>query len=186
MQLTIGNFFVLLDSCATSTPNLRQPALPHHIAPPQQDGFAKVFVPLGTNKRMITSRFEYVDKLIAILDACQVDFDLELSFNWPLEYFDTSKEENLKPKALSRFVNNDWTFKISAKNKEEFLSTLADTLNDGDFCHYYIKVGKKEIGKGYDNFGINFLDPDYFQLTEKTLLRLGDSDIYLKKEIEKD
>ncbi|MDO1451936.1 hypothetical protein Q0590_37050, partial [Rhodocytophaga aerolata] len=141
---------------------------------------------LGTNKRMITSRFEYVDKLIAILDACQVDCELDLSFNWPVEYFDTSKEENIKAKALSRFADKDWTFQITANNKEEFLSTLANTLKDGDFCHYYIKVGNKEIGKGYDNFGINFLDPDYFKLTENTLLRLGDSDIYLKKEIEKD
>lgn len=130
---------------------------------------------------MVTSKFEYVDKLIAVLDACQVDCELELSFNWPSDNFDIFKEENIKARALSRFVDKDWTFQITASNKEQFLSTLADTLNDGDFCHYYIKVGNKEIGKGYDNFSINFFDPNYFNLTENTYLRLGDSDIQLKK-----
>jgi len=135
---------------------------------------------------MITSRFENVDKLIAVLDACQTDCELTLSFNWPLENFDVTKEENTKARVLSNFADKDWTFLITAHSKNKFLSVLADTLNDGDFCHYYIKAEGKEIGKGYDNFEINFFDPDYFNLTKNTRLRLGDSYIQLKKEIEKD
>lgn len=140
---------------------------------------------LGTSKRMIKSEFEDVDKLIAILEACQVECELDSSFNWAAEDFDTSKEENIKARALSKFADDHWVFRITADNKEHFLQTVAETLDDGDICHYIIKVGNKQIAKGYDSFVINFLDPDYFNLTENMHMRLGDSDVYLKKEIEK-
>src|SRR5687768_17115363 len=99
---------------------------------------------------MITSSFEDVYKLIAIVDACQSDCQLDISFNWPIDKFEPSTEDK-KAKALSKFADKDWIFSITKDNKELFLSSLANNLVDGDFCHYRIKVGNRQIAKGYDN-----------------------------------
>ncbi len=123
----------------------------------------------------MTKHFD-LDKLIAIIDAINVRCDIAVNLNW------TADHE--KAFVLRSFADKDWIFKINKDNKKDFLKAISDNLNDSDYCHYVIRTNDKEIGKGYDHCEINFINPNFFKITEEFKNILGDSEIVLTEEVE--
>jgi hypothetical protein len=117
---------------------------------------------------------EHLAMLIAILDACQVDFEVDFDFQWD----GRTEAGKRKSDVLRPFFNSDGFFDVSLVQKAHFLELIANRLSAADFCHYYIRANGKMIGIGYDHCSMNILNPAYFAVTDELLQRLGDSDVH--------
>lgn len=131
--------------------------------------------------KMIKTEFEYLNKLLAILDACKVNMVVNLSSTWGEEDYDVTK--SIKALKIKPFLDSNRNIIISKESKPEIIETIATFFNDSDYYHYKILSGTKIIGLGYDSCVINFLHPNYFHLTEEHLEIMDDSEIIYSEDI---
>src|SRR5688572_7625165 len=133
---------------------------------------------------MRLTKFEHLNKILAIIDACQTDCKIHFSFNLPLEFFDLTKPDNLKGKAISAYLDDKFYFSLNKDNKLRLIEDLSNNFNENEICHYAFIKDSVKIGEGFDYCEINFLNPDYFYLTSEHLKILGDVDIQFMTKIE--
>jgi hypothetical protein len=132
---------------------------------------------------MTLTKFEELNKIMCVIDACQTDCKIDFSFNLPKEFYDLTNPENKKGLAVKNYLDENFLFVLTKYNKNDLLRDLASNFESGEICHYKFLKGSIKIGEGFDYCEINFLDPDYFQLTQEHLNILGDVDIEFKKQI---
>lgn len=130
---------------------------------------------------MKLSKFQFLNKLIAIIDSCQADCTISLSSTWTEEEY--NPEKSLRAKKLLPFINSEWQITLTEKNKTEIIDVLADYFSDADFYHAFFRVGGKLIGESYDHSDYVILNPDYFKLTEEHFKFLDDSEVKLTDDI---
>jgi hypothetical protein len=130
---------------------------------------------------MIKTKFEYLNKLLAILDACEAEMVVNLSSTWGEEGYDVTK--NIKALKIKPFLDSNRNIILNKENKPDIIGIIATYFDDSDYYHYKIFSGTKVIGLGYDSCDINFLHPDYFHLTEEHLQIMDDSEIIYSEEI---
>jgi hypothetical protein len=132
---------------------------------------------------MTLSKFEELNKILCVIDACQTDCKIDFSFNLPKEFYDLTSTENKKGLAIKKYLDENFLFVLTKPTKNDLLRDLASNFETGEICHYKFLKGSITIGEGFDYCEINFLNPDYFQLTPEHLNILGDVDIEFKKQI---
>lgn len=133
---------------------------------------------------MILSKYEYLNRTLAIIDACQIDCKIDFSFNLPSEFYNLTDLENKKGRSISRHVDNNFHFCLTTQKKESLLKDLSLNFNDGEICHYRFYKDEIIIGEGFDNCEINFLNPEYFHLTEQHKELLQEVEVIFKVQIE--
>ena len=133
---------------------------------------------------MVKTEFEYLNKLLVILDACTADMILNLSSIWGEEDYDATK--NIKAFKIKPFLDSDRDRNIIINKvyKKEVIKILAEYFDDGDYYHFKINSREKLISLGYDNCVINFLHPEFFKLTEEHFKIMNDSKIVFTENIE--
>ncbi|AKD03297.1 hypothetical protein POKO110462_22410 [Pontibacter korlensis] len=132
---------------------------------------------------MNLTQYEYLNKILAVVDACQVDCKISFSFNLPAEFYDLSNPENKKGQAIKKYVDQNFDFSLTQENKENLIEDLGSSFVDGEICHYLFIKDSIKIGEGFDNCEINYLNPKYFHLTAEHLEILGDVYLHLTEEI---
>ena len=116
---------------------------------------------------MKLTEYPYLNKTLAIIDACQTDCEIDFSFNLPREFYDLTNPNNLKGLSISKFVNDKFYFKLTHSNKQNLLESLSTNFEDGEICHYTFYKDSMKIAEGYDHCELNFLNPEYFKLTDQ-------------------
>jgi hypothetical protein len=132
-------------------------------------------------KKMIETEFEYLNKLLAILDSCKADMIVNLSSTWNEEDYDGTK--NVKALKIQPYLDSKRNLIINRSQKEEVIGILAHYFTDADYYHYKIISENKLIGIGYDSCNINFLHPEYFTLNEDHFKILDDSEVVFRDHI---
>lgn len=130
---------------------------------------------------MKISKFQFLNKLIAIIDSCQADCTISLNSTWTEDEY--NPEKNLRAKKLLPFVNSEWQIILTKKNKSEIIDVLAEYFSDADFYHAFFRIGSKLKGESYDHSDFVILNPNYFKLTEEHLKVLDDSEVKLTEDI---
>ncbi len=133
---------------------------------------------------MTLSSFEELNKILAIIDACKTDCKIDFSFNLPKEFYDLTNPNNRKGHGIKKYLDGDFLFLLTEDNKKDLLRDLTLNFEHGEICHYKFLKGSTTIGQGFDQCEINFLHPDYFQLTDEHLEILGNVDIEFEKQID--
>ena len=130
---------------------------------------------------MTLTPYEELNKILAIVDACQTDCKIDFSFNLPKEFYDLTNAENVKGLSISKYVDNNFSLRLTQSEKSDLINTLANNFDTGEICHYSFLKDDIKIGEGFDHCEINFLNPRYFKLTQQHLDILGDVDINFKE-----
>jgi hypothetical protein len=133
---------------------------------------------------MNLTQYEYLNKILAVVDACQADCKIHFSFNLPKEFYDLTNPENKKGQAIRKYVDIDFNFSLTQEGKKSLIDDLASEFVDGEICHYTFLKDSVKIGEGFDHCEINFLNPKYFHLTSEHLETLGDVEIHFTDKID--
>jgi len=126
---------------------------------------------------MKLTRFEDLNKILAIVDSCLTDCKIHFSFNLTKEFFDLTNPENKKGLAIKNYIDRNFDFLLTQDKKQDLINDLAENFEDGEICHYLFIKDSAKIGQGFDYCEINFLNPEYFHLIPEHLEILGDVDI---------
>ncbi|RDV13362.1 hypothetical protein DXT99_20300 [Pontibacter diazotrophicus] len=132
---------------------------------------------------MKLTRYEELNKILAVVDSCHTDCKIHFSFNLPKDFYDLANPENKKGLAIKKYVDSDFNFLLTIDNKPKLIEDLAANFENGEICHYLFTKDSVKIGEGFDHCIINFLHPEYFHLTSEHLEILGDVEIHLAREI---
>jgi hypothetical protein len=132
---------------------------------------------------MERTQYELVNKILAVVDACQANCKVHFSFNLPKEFYDLTNPENKKGQAIRKYVDQDFNFSLTQESKNNFIEDFASQFVDGEICHYTFLKDSVKIGEGFDYCAINFLNPKYFHLTPEHLNILEDAEIHFTKDI---
>lgn len=133
---------------------------------------------------MTITKYEQLNRTLAIIDACQVDCEIDFSFILSADIFDLTNPDNKKGHSISKYVNKDFLFKLTQDNKQTLIKDLAENFCDGEICHYIFIKDSKKIGQGFDHCEINSLNPFFFKLTSQHLEILNDVEIYFNIQID--
>lgn len=133
---------------------------------------------------MILTKYEYLNRTLAIIDSCQTDCKIDFSFNLPKEFYDLTNPENEKGRSVSKHIDDKFHFYHTMEKKESLLKDLALNFHDGEICHYRFFKGEIKIGEGFDHCEINFLNPEYFNLTKQHKEVLAEVDVIFKAKID--
>ncbi|MEO5946221.1 MAG: hypothetical protein ABIP79_05355 [Chitinophagaceae bacterium] len=123
---------------------------------------------------------EDLNKILTIIDSCQVGALIDFSFNLPKDFYNLTNPDNSKGLSLKKYADKDFKLKLTQQNKLELINVLADNFEEGEICHYAFYVDNLKIGEGFDHCEINFLDPKYFLFTHAHYENLFDDDINFK------
>jgi hypothetical protein len=110
------------------------------------------------------SEKQYVNRLLAIIDACNTTALINIQFNG---YAD----EIL---AVKNLHNDKFNIELTPENKNTIIKVLSENMNDFDFCHYWFRKDNKIIAEGFDHCEINFFSPDYFDNSKQLIENLQD------------
>ncbi|MBS0646471.1 MAG: hypothetical protein JSR97_07760 [Verrucomicrobia bacterium] len=124
---------------------------------------------------------EYLNKILTIIDACQMDALIDFSFNLPANFYDLTNLNNTKGLSLKEYLDNDFKLMLTQQNKSKLIKVLADNFDEGEICHYAFYHDNIKIGEGFDHCEINFLNPKYFVFTQAHFDNLADDDINFKE-----
>ena len=102
------------------------------------------------------SEQECVNRLLAIIDACNTIALLDIQFNG---YAD----EKL---AIKDLFDDKFNILITPENKKIIIQVLSENMEDFDFCHYCFRKDNRIIAEGFDHCEINNFNPDYFTNSE--------------------
>lgn len=120
---------------------------------------------------------EYLNKTLTVIDACQIDSLIKLSFNLPVDFHDLSNTNNSKGLSIKRFLDKDFKLKMTQQNKSELIGVIARNFEEGDICHYAFYADSLKIGEGFDHCVINFLNPKYFIFSNSHFANLIDDEV---------
>jgi hypothetical protein len=124
---------------------------------------------------------EDLNKMLTIIDTCQVDALIDFSFNLPADFYDLTNQSNAKGLSIKKYVDQDFKIKLTLENKLDLINILAENFEEGEICHYAFFHDKLKIGEGFDHCEINFLDPKYFAFTQSHVDNLADDDVQFKE-----
>ncbi|WP_303310801.1 hypothetical protein [Hymenobacter sp. BT730] len=120
---------------------------------------------------MVKSDFEYLNKLLCIIDSCQVDALVELISNWSVEDLANSAGG----KVLKPYVDENWNVRLIQSNKKNIILAIASNFTDYEFYHSNFIIEGKIEGYTRDHCDIVVLNPSYFQLSKEHYEILDDT-----------
>src|SRR5688572_14556621 len=105
------------------------------------------------------SQYENLNKILAVIDTCQTNSLIDFSFNLPKDFFDLTNPKNTKGRAISKYVDANFNFKLTRENKQTLITDLANDFAENEICHYTFYSNAIKIGEGFDYCEINFINP---------------------------